>query len=259
MSIKCRADDVDCDLFRRLHAMGVVRAYVGIESGSAHSLQTLNKHTTVEQNRRALDILHEIGMLADFGMIFFDPESNVEDIRANLDFFRKMSGSGESPLSFGRLEVYAGTPILDSLTKSARLTGDYISWNYTIRDLRVELLFRMMYAALGNRYYSSIGLGKQCSLACYELMMYQYALRCRADPAVSAHLRSIVAHVNNDSLDVLEEMLDFSLHEDIYDAKCVNNHVALWATAVNKFDLVVLGELTGWRHLVHSSVDMAGG
>ena len=39
MSIKCRADDVEEGLFRRLLDMGVVRAYVGIESGSDHSLR----------------------------------------------------------------------------------------------------------------------------------------------------------------------------------------------------------------------------
>ena len=72
--------------------MGVVRAYVGVESGSDHSLRTLNKHTTVAQNRRALEVLHRVGMLADFGLIFFDPDSTVEDIRANLDFLREMAG-----------------------------------------------------------------------------------------------------------------------------------------------------------------------
>ena len=44
MSIKCRADDVEEDLFRRLLDMGVVRAYVGVESGlgpqPAHPEQT---------------------------------------------------------------------------------------------------------------------------------------------------------------------------------------------------------------------------
>ncbi len=127
MSIKCRADDVEESLFRRLLDMGVVRAYVGIESGSDHSLRTLNKKTTVAQNRRALEVLNKVGMLADFGLIFFDPESTVEDIRANLDFFHAMAGKGQAPLSFGRMEVYAGTPILARLQSEGRLTGDYLA------------------------------------------------------------------------------------------------------------------------------------
>lgn len=257
MSIKCRADDVDESVFKRLLDMGIVRAYIGIESGSAHSLQTLNKRTTVEQNRRALQVLNQVGMLADFGMIFFDPESTVEDIRANLTFFREVSGSGESPLSFGRLEVYAGTPILENLTSQGRLTGNYLAWNYTIRDLRVELLFRMMFAILRNRYYSNAGLGKQCSLACYELMMYRYRMGDLANRSLAPRLRSLVACVNNDSLDLLEEMLRFSLFENIFDANRVNDNVVRWATQVNKFDLDKQAELNEWRNLLQLSVNTA--
>jgi len=94
MSIKCRADDVEVDLFRRLQEIGVVRAYIGVESGSDHSLQSMNKQTTAAQNRRALEILHQVGMLADFGLIIFDPYSTVEDIRANLTFLREMDPPG---------------------------------------------------------------------------------------------------------------------------------------------------------------------
>lgn len=247
MSIKCRADDVTEDLFRRLLDMGVVRAYVGVESGSDHSLRTLNKRTTVAQNRQALEALHKVGMLADFGLIFFDPESTVEDIRANLDFFHEMAGEGQAPLSFGRMEVYAGTPILDRLQREGRLTGNYLAWNYTIPDPRVEMLFRLMIATMRHRHYDNDGLAKQCSIAYYELMMYKYLLGKQADPALSERLRRIVARVNNHSLAMLEEMFDFTLHENIYDANRVNDQAATWASRVNLFDLQLQAELSDWK------------
>jgi radical SAM superfamily enzyme YgiQ (UPF0313 family) len=247
MSIKCRADDVSEDLFRRLLDMGIVRAYVGVESGSDHSLRTLNKKTTVAQNRHALEALNKVGMLADFGLIFFDPESTVEDIRANLDFFHAMAGAGQAPLSFGRMEVYAGTPILERLQREGRLTGNYLAWNYTIPDPRVELLFRLMITALRHRHYDNDGVGKQCSLACYELTMYKYCARDRALPALGEQLRDIVARVNNHSLAMLEEMFDFTLRENIYDANLVNDTASAWASRVNLFDLNVQAVLTDWR------------
>ena len=254
MSVKCRADDVDENLFRRLLDLGVTRAYVGVESGSDHSLRTLNKKTTVAQNRRALEVLNRVGMLADFGLIFFDPDSTMEDVRANLDFFRAMAGDGQAPLSFGRMEVYAGTPMLDRLTREGRLTGDYMAWNYTIADPRVELLFRMMFAALRHRHYDNAGIGKQCSLACYEMTMYKYRMRDRADPGLLARLRDIVARVNNHSLATLEEMLDFTLRENIYDANRVNDQVAAWASRANLFDLNVQTELDNWRNALDASL-----
>jgi len=247
MSIKCRADDVKEDLFRRLLDMGVVRAYVGVESGSDHSLRTLNKRTTVAQNRQALEVLHKVGMLADFGLIFFDPDSTAEDIRANLDFFHAMAGEGQAPLSFGRMEVYAGTPILDRLQSEGRLTGSYMAWNYSIPDPRVEMLFRLMIATLRHRHYSNDGAAKQCSIACYEMTMYKYLLGERTDPALSEQLRGIVARVNNHSLAMLEEMFDFALRENIYDATLVNDQAAGWASRVNLFDLQMQAELEAWR------------
>lgn len=250
MSIKCRADDVEEDLFRRLLDMGVVRAYVGVESGSDHSLQTLNKHTTAAQNRRALEVLHHVGMLADFGLIIFDPDSTVEDIRANLDFLHEMGGQGQAPLSFGRMEVYAGTPILRRLQSEGRLTGNYLAWNYVIADSCVEMLWRLMIATMRHRHYDNDGTGKQTSVAYYELMIYKYMHADRYDPALGESLQDIVARVNNHSLSMFEEMFDFTLHEDIRDAALVNERAAAWASRINLFDVQVEAELATWREQV---------
>jgi anaerobic magnesium-protoporphyrin IX monomethyl ester cyclase len=254
MSIKCRADDVETDLFRRLLDMGVVRAYVGVESGSDHSLQTMNKRTTAAQNRHALEVLHKVGMLADFGLIIFGPDSTVEDVRANLDFLHDMGGEGQAPLSFGRMEVYAGTPILNRLQGEGRLAGNYLAWNYIIPDSRVEMLWRLMITTMRHRQYDNQGLGKQCSAAYYELMIYKYLHANRYDPALGEALRDIVARVNKHSLAIFEEMFDFTLHEDIHDPALVNDQAAAWASRINLFDLEVEAELWDWRAQVTQSV-----
>jgi radical SAM superfamily enzyme YgiQ (UPF0313 family) len=258
MSIKCRADDVEEDLFRRLLNMGVVRAYVGVESGSDHSLQTLNKGTTAAQNRRALEVLHRVGMLADFGLIIFDPDSTLDDIRANLDFLRDMGGEGQAPLSFGRMEVYAGTPILARLQGEGRLAGDYLAWNYVIPDPRIEMLWRLAIATMRQRHYDNQGLGKQCSVAYYELMIYKYLHPTRYDPMLGEALRDIVARVNKHSLATFEEMFDFTRHQDIRNPALVNDQAAAWATRVNLFDLKMNAELMDWRAQVARQIEGDG-
>ena len=258
LSIKCRADDVEEGLFRRLLDMGVVRAYVGVESGSEHSLRTLNKRTTVAQNRHALEVLHRVGMLADFGLIFFDPDSTVEDVRANLDFFHEMAGQGQAPLSFGRMEVYAGTPILDRLRREGRLTGNYLAWTYAIADPRVEMLFRLMIATMRRRHYDNDGLAKQCSIACYEWTMAGYLRREDASSELNRQLRDIVARANNHSLAMLEEMFDFVRHENIHDVRSVNDRAADWATRINLFDLRVGAELANWKAQLAQRAQSAG-
>lgn len=247
MSIKCRADDVLPDLFGRLLDMGVVRAYVGVESGSAGSLSRMNKRTTVAQNRAALETLHKVGMLADFGLIFFDPDSTVQDIQENLQFLHEMAGEGQAPLSFGRLEVYAGTPILERLFREGRLKGNYLAWNYHISDPRIEMLFRLMIAAMRQRHYANDGIGKQASIACYEQTMYNYLDGDQVDTARGIWLHDIVARLNRNSMAVLEEMLDYVLTENIYNANEVNDQTVRWATRINLFDLDLKSDLTAWR------------
>jgi anaerobic magnesium-protoporphyrin IX monomethyl ester cyclase len=66
-TIKCRADDVrgaqrdaqDEALFRQLKAMGLVRVYLGLESGCQASLDLLGKGVTASDNARALAVLED--------------------------------------------------------------------------------------------------------------------------------------------------------------------------------------------------------
>ena len=72
---------------------------------------------------------------------------------------------------------------------------------------------------------------------------------------LSEQLRHIVARVNNHSLAMLEEMFDFTLHENIYDANLANDQAAAWASRVNLFDVQVQAELLDWRAQVARSVE----
>jgi hypothetical protein len=129
-----------------------------------------------------------------------------------------------------------------------------MGWNYTIADARVEMLFRLMYATMRHRHYDNTGLGKQCTLAYYELTMYQYLLGERLDSALVQKLRDIVARVNNHSLAMLEEMFDFTLHENIYDVNRVNDQAVRWATQINLFDVNNQIELENWRKSMQATL-----
>ena len=248
MSIKCRADDVEEGLFRRLLDMGVVRAYVGVESGSDHSLATLNKHTTVAQNRSALETLHRVGMLADFGLIFFDPDSTVEDVRANLDFFHEMAGAGQAPLSFGRMEVYAGTrdpgPPATRGAPHRQLPGLELRHPRPARRAAVPPDDRRHApAALRERRAGQALLGRLLRADDVHVP----AAGARQPAAHGRGARRSLPRVNNHSLALLEEMFDYVRRENIYDARRVNDQAAAWAGRANLFDFEVGQELASLR------------
>jgi len=84
-----RVNDIDEELVEALVAAGFDELLIGLESGSDATLRRLNKHTTVEQNRRALRILRSCGVEPNVGFIMFEPDSSLDDIRVNLAFLRE--------------------------------------------------------------------------------------------------------------------------------------------------------------------------
>jgi len=102
-TIKCRPDDVDETLLGYLKAMGLIRVYLGVESGCQASLDRLGKGTTVEQNARALAVLDRLGIVADFRSLLFHPWSTPETVRSDLEFMARALPLVANPFVFSEV------------------------------------------------------------------------------------------------------------------------------------------------------------
>ena len=120
--VKCRPADANRDVLSRLKEMGLVRIFMGIESATEMGLLTLERHQTVEQSTRALDICGELDISAQFTIMTFNPDANLNTLRADLAFMRRFAGN---PLNFCRAEIYEGTPLEKRMVALGRARGDY--------------------------------------------------------------------------------------------------------------------------------------
>src|ERR1043166_1532141 len=152
--IKCRPNDVDPELFRQLKAMGMIRAYVGIETNSDEGVVSLNRRITPEDNRRALTVFRGLDIYYSYNVLILGPEATLDGVRRNLDFMEEF---GDVPFNFCRAEVYAGTPLREILEHQGRLKGDYFAWGYEMREPRVEVLFRIAMTAFAGRNFKHDG------------------------------------------------------------------------------------------------------
>lgn len=152
--LKCRPNDVTPELFALLKGMGLIRAYVGIETNSDEGIVSLNRRITPEDNRRALEVLRTLDIYASFNVLIFDPEATLDGVGRNLDFIDEFC---DFPSNFCRAEVYAGTPLQRILEREGRLRGDYFAWDYELRDSRVEVLFRIATTAFAGRNFKADG------------------------------------------------------------------------------------------------------
>lgn len=129
--IECCVTDVDFELFSLLKRAGLVRVNLGIESGVPRMLERFNKHAIVEDNKRAVAILRELGIEYHPNFILVDPETTLEELRQNLDFLKEtriyLAPKALHILYSNRLGLFAGTPLYEHM-RSARKTK---AWRYS--------------------------------------------------------------------------------------------------------------------------------
>ena len=89
LKVRSRVNSVDEEVLRKLKAAGVRQIIYGFESGSQTVLDSMDKKTTVEMNRQAVDITKKVG-IACYGEIMVGmpgetPETVDETIRFLLE------------------------------------------------------------------------------------------------------------------------------------------------------------------------------
>jgi hypothetical protein len=262
-TIKCRADDVDEALFRRLKAMGLIRVYLGLESGCQASLDVLGKAVTPDRNARALATLAELGIVADFRCLLFHPWSTLDTIRADLEFLGGALPYVLTPLTFHEVECYPGTPLGEQLRGCALagqlpasgrdrppLDGD--PWpldrdarlGYTIASPEAELLRRLGRVIFGARDADRGGIHSQISQAWFDILLGRRFRPERFGADKADALRDIVARLNKETLDIWGEMSSLAGGGHLKDADRVNERACAWTSRVNAFDMGIQEELS---------------
>jgi anaerobic magnesium-protoporphyrin IX monomethyl ester cyclase len=139
--VKARPNDVTHELLACMcERLGLIRAFLGIESDAPAGLRTLARGVRREQNHRAMQILQDLGLYVCFNLLIFDPDTTVESLEVNLTFMEEF---GDVPFNFGRVELYAGTPLLARMQADCRCHGDYLGWDYRLSSPIVQRVFEL--------------------------------------------------------------------------------------------------------------------
>jgi anaerobic magnesium-protoporphyrin IX monomethyl ester cyclase len=265
-TIKCRADDVEEALFRQLKAMGLVRVYLGVESGCQASLDLLGKGVTVAGNAQALALLDALDIVADFRSLLFHPWSTLETIQADIGFLEQVLPNVPTPFTFHEVECYPGTSLAEQLraegpvlrpappAPSAEEGSEAEGWDrgdpwplaYTIAAPGAELLRRLGRVVFGSRNADQ-GIHSQIVQAWYDMLLLRRFRPERLAAGKARALRDIVVRFNHESLGIWREMLSFASGGDIHNADRVNERASAWAGRVNAFDMMLEEELSELR------------
>ncbi|MCF6156871.1 MAG: radical SAM protein [Candidatus Brocadia sp.] len=144
---ECRANDIEEYTLSRLVMAGLTNVFLGLESGDPASLKRFKKHTTVEENKKAIQLLREYGIEPTFGFIVFEPNSTLESVRNNFEFLKEMdimtTPAVTAHLLHHRQTLFEGTPDYQSMINDT--TGTITTFTnyeafYKIKDPKVEAL-----------------------------------------------------------------------------------------------------------------------
>ncbi len=148
----CRADQVDEELFRHCRDAGLRLVFLGLESGNEETLRLFDKETTVETNRKALEILKKLGIVPEIGFIMFNPYTTFANVRDDLDFLVE-TGCGPDARQISRLRLFPGQQLIAKLETDGLLGGTPFDYRATYADPRVAGLCEALEAMFKDESY----------------------------------------------------------------------------------------------------------
>jgi hypothetical protein len=125
----------------------------------------------VKQNQKSIEIVRELDLYTCFNLLVFDPDTRLEDLRTNVRFLR---WAKEFPSNFGRVELYAGTPLLDRMLKENRCTGDFMQWDYELASPEVTRVFRLVMRLFHARNFGDEALSNRIMATRFDLEVVRH-------------------------------------------------------------------------------------
>ena len=204
--VKARPNDVHPDVFRALvERLHCIRCYVGIETDADQGLVTLRRWAQSSQNHRAIEVARSLELFVCFNLLMFDPDTTLTDVRRNVEFIEYAS---DYPFNFGRVELYAGTPLLARMQAEGRCRGDYLQWDYDLGSPEVQRYYDLAMRCFMPRNFGGDALANTIQGLRFDLEIVRHLHPEVHDPALYREGRALTQRLARDSAGALRELLD---------------------------------------------------
>jgi hypothetical protein len=138
-------------------------------------------------------------------MLIFDPDTTIESIQTNIHFIR---WAAEFPSNFGRVELYAGTPLLHRMLEEGRCRGDYMQWDYSLASPEVERVFELSTQCFHARNFGENALNNRIMATRFDLEVQRHFHPDVFRPSWLARGKALSRALAEDSADGLQAIVD---------------------------------------------------
>ena len=138
--VKARPDSLDEKVGRSLKELGVIGIFLGVENASESGLKALQRNTSLEEIKTALNVLRENKMAITYNLLIFHPDAVPKEIGENIDFMKK---NLDVAFDFGRAEIVAGSPLEKLAIRENLIDNNWPRPGYKIKNPVVERMFQI--------------------------------------------------------------------------------------------------------------------
>lgn len=122
-----RADLLNRDTLELMKKSGCVKVIMGIESADEAMLNSMKKGETLEDIRRGMKILKEVGMPSDHGFIIGMPGDTVQSIQRSIDFAQEIDAS---VVTFSLATPFPGTAFYEQAKSEGMEVKDWANFDF---------------------------------------------------------------------------------------------------------------------------------
>ena len=131
----------------RLKKVGLVRVYLGFESGNAAQLKRYCRGMTLNEMEQSARVISDLGIDLDVGFIMFDPEMNIAEMKKNISFFRDNGLIRYNQWPFRPMVPNIGARCIVDLSRKRLLISrndTFMSYDAVYVDPQVEQIARVV-------------------------------------------------------------------------------------------------------------------
>lgn len=202
--LKCSPQDAEPRILSRLKELGLIRIFMGIESGTQCGLDAIGRKQTVAEAERALTLCEELDLSSQYTLITFHPEATPESMLEDLAFARRHPAH---PLNYCRAEVYAGTPLEKRLLDSGRAIGDFMGRVYEYSDPRVERVWDLGKDLFAGRCWGHDELLGQAIRLDHQVTVLRHFYEGAAVKRVVRAWSELQVELNLDTVELFSELV----------------------------------------------------
>jgi len=203
LALSFRAENADPALLARLYAGGLRHCFIGLESGVDSDLKLYGKAHSADQNRRAVEVVKDLGMSFQPGFMMFHYDSTIDQLRRNMAFLRDI-GECKPVTVNSSVDPHFGTPLLRVMRRENVVSDHGTAMTMRYKNPRVAVAKEIAHeAAVGFQEFMNVIAGVQSAIT------YEWR---RPVPGRQPEVRSVIdafeKRVNETFVQVVDEALD---------------------------------------------------